>query len=160
MYLKDLSTLELVQRRATKFILPGSTLSYKEQLIELKLLPLMYWYDFQDILFILKCILHPPDNFNIFNYVSFCTTNTRSAGGGKLCYVYKRLSCTRHFYFNRVVRLWNNLPFLNLSLSFNSLKLFIYNHLWNHFLCNFNVNNLCSYHYICPCNNCHETHSY
>ena len=160
MYLKDISTLELVQCRATKFILPGSTLSYKERLIELKLLPLMYWYDFQDILFILKCILHPPDNFNIFNYVSFCTTNTRSAGRGKLCYVYKRLSCTRHFYFNRVVRLWNNLPFLNLSLSFNSLKLFIYNHLWNHFLCNFNVNNLCSYHYICPCNNCHETHSY
>ena len=82
MYLKDISALEFVQCRATKFILPGSKLSYKERLIEFKLLPLMYWYDFQDILFLLKCILHPPDNFNIFNYVSFCTTNTRSAGRG------------------------------------------------------------------------------
>ena len=70
MYLNDISTLELVQHRATKFILPGSTLSYKERLIELKLLSLMHWYDFQDILFILKCILHPPDNFNIFKVLS------------------------------------------------------------------------------------------
>ena len=160
MYLKDIRALELIQRRATKFILSGSFLSYKDRLIELKLLPLMYWYDFQDVLFLLKCMLHPPDNFDIFNYVSFCDTNTRTAGLGKLKYVYKRLSSTRHFYFNRVVRLWNSLPFLDLSLSFNSLKNFIYDHLWNHFLCNFDDANLCSYHYVCPCSNCHIIYNY
>ena len=160
MYLKDIRVLELVQRRATKYILSNSHLSYKDRLINLNLLPLMYWYDLQDILFLLKCILHPPDNFNIFNYVNFSDTSTRTAGQGKLKYVYKRLSSTRHFYFNRVVRLWNSLPFLDLSLSFNSLKYIIYNHLWNHFLINFDNANLCTYHYVCPCGNCHLIHNY
>lgn len=160
MYIKDIRVLELVQRRATKYILSGSVLSYKDRLIKLNLLPLMYWYDFQDILFLLKCILHPPDNFNISNYVAFSDTTTRTAGLGKLKYVYRRLSSSRHFYFNRVVRLWNSLPFLDLSCSFNYLKNFIYNHLWNHFLNNFENANVCSYHYVCPCSNCHQIHNY
>uniref|UniRef100_A0A1X7SEZ4 Uncharacterized protein n=2 Tax=Amphimedon queenslandica TaxID=400682 RepID=A0A1X7SEZ4_AMPQE len=48
MHLKDIRVLELVQRRATKYILSGSVLSYKDRLIKLNLLPLMYWYDFHD----------------------------------------------------------------------------------------------------------------
>ena len=78
------------------------TMSYRERLIELQLFPLMYYLDLQDVLFLLKCIKYPPDNFDVFSYISFCKSNTRSSSMGKLKYVYKRLSTTRHFYFNRV----------------------------------------------------------
>ena len=96
----------------------------------------------------------------MFFYISFCKSNTRSSSMGKLKYVYKRLSTTRHFYFNRIVRIWNQLPFLDLTLSFNSLKSIVIDHLWNHFVCNFNSFNVCSYHFICPCNNCHLKSSF
>ena len=158
-YIKDIRMLETVQRRATKFIVSHS-MSYRERLIELQLFPLMYYLDLQDVLFLLKCIKYPPDNFNVFSYISFCKSNTRSSSMGKLMYVYKRLSTTRHFYFNRVVRIWNQLPFLDLTLSFNSLKSIVVDHLWNHFVCNFNSFNVCSYHFICPCNNCHLKSSF
>ena len=158
-YIKDIRMLETVQRRATKFIVSHS-MSYRERLIELQLFPLMYYLDLQDVLFLLKCIKYPPDNFDVFSYISFCKSNTRSSSMGKLKYVYKRLSTTRHFYFNRVVRIWNQLPFLDLTLSFNSLKSIVIDHLWNHFVCNFNSFNVWSYHFICPCNNCHLKSSF
>ena len=107
-------------------------MSYRERLIELQLFPLMYYLDLQDVLFLLKCIKYPPDNFDVFSYISFCKSNSRSSSMGKLKYVYKWLSTTRHFYFNRVVRIWNQLPFLDLTLSFNSLKSIVIDHLWNH----------------------------
>ena len=46
-------------------------MDYKLRLIEINLLPLMFWYELQDILFAVKCLLDPPDNFNLYNYVKF-----------------------------------------------------------------------------------------
>ena len=43
------------------------------------------------------------------------TTNTRSSIRGKLVFHYKRTSVGRHYYFNRLVRLWNALPEVNLG---------------------------------------------
>ena len=45
--LKDIIMLETVQKRSTKFILQDYTSDYKSRLIQLNLLPLMYWYDLQ-----------------------------------------------------------------------------------------------------------------
>ena len=158
-YIKDIRILETVQRRATKYIVSRS-MSYRERLIELHLLPLMYYLDLQDVLFLLKCIKHPPDNLDIFSYITFCKSNTRSSSSGKLKYIYKRLSITRHFYFSRVVRIWNQLPFLDLSLSFNVLKSTITNYLWEHFITNFNSSDICTFHFVCPCGNCHVINAF
>ena len=127
--------------------------------MKLHLLPLMYWYDLQDLLFLVKCLQNPSDNFNIFNYVSFSATTTRSNSAGKLKHNFRRTSTTRHFYFNRVVRLWNKIPeHIDLTLSFNSIKNHLSSHLWDHFITNFNPNSICSFHYVCPCPTCY-THS-
>ena len=45
---------------------------------------LIYWLDLQDLLFLVKCFLFPPDNFDIFSYVSFCKPGSRSGTSGKL----------------------------------------------------------------------------
>ena len=49
--LKDILILEHVQCRATKFILNDYQLPYKERLERLHLLPLMYTYELNDLIF-------------------------------------------------------------------------------------------------------------
>ena len=48
------------------------------------------------------------------------------------------MSNHRHFYFNRIVRLWNSLPHIDLGLSINSIKATVYKHLWIHVTTHFN----------------------
>ena len=54
--LKDIKTLERLQRRATKYILNDYTSDYKHRLMTLKILPLMYFVDISDIMFLIKCL--------------------------------------------------------------------------------------------------------
>ena len=58
--IKDIITLERVQRRATKFILNDYYMDYKNRLLNLHVLPLMYIYEFQDIMFLLDVTRSPP----------------------------------------------------------------------------------------------------
>ena len=71
--------VEKVQKRATKFILNDYTSNYKHRLISLHLLPLMYFYELQDILFFIKNLQQPSDSFKILNYVSFSHSTTRAS---------------------------------------------------------------------------------
>ena len=57
--IKDIKRLEQVQRRCTKFILQDYSSTYKSRLRALNLLPLMLWYELQDIMFLVKCLKEP-----------------------------------------------------------------------------------------------------
>ena len=69
--------MERIQRRSTKYILNNYTSDYKTRLLKLKLLPLMYLLDLSDVLFFIKSIKLPSDNFNILciHFVSFSSSN-------------------------------------------------------------------------------------
>ena len=58
---------EKVQRRATKYITNDFSSDYRTRLLALHLLPLMYWLELQDLLFAVKSLQIPSDNFNISN---------------------------------------------------------------------------------------------
>ena len=123
--IKDIINIERVQRKATKFRLNNYNRgNYKWRPQSLHLLPLMYWLELQDLCFLLKCFCDPHDNMNIWEYVSFSSNNTRAAAANKLTHNLCRTSMTRHFYFNRVVRLWNSLPnsLIDLTVSTESNK--------------------------------------
>ena len=152
--IKDINRLENVQRRATKYILQDYTSDYKTRLLSLELLPLMLWFELQDVLFLVKCIKEPMDNVNIFNYVEFVSTNTRAASSNKLKHKRCHFSSTHHFYFNRIVRVWNSFPYIDLSLSFQCIKKHLLDHLWYHFQLKFNPDRTCSFHLTCPCSKC------
>ena len=77
--IKDILLLERVQRRATKFILDNYSMDYKSRLTQLKLLPLMYFYELTDILFAIKSFKNPTDSFNIFQHLQFNKSGTRSS---------------------------------------------------------------------------------
>jgi len=73
--LKDIIIFERLQRRATKFFLNNYTDDYKQRLTNLKLLPLMYQFDYYDMIsrFFINSIKNPNPSFNILDCVSFCS---------------------------------------------------------------------------------------
>ena len=66
---RDITTLERVQRRATKFILNDYISPYKSRLQQLNLLPLMYIYKPTDLMSLIKSFNTPTDNFDIKNFI-------------------------------------------------------------------------------------------
>ena len=142
--MKDFSSLERIQRHATKYILNDFVSSYRERLISLNLLSLMYQYELSDLLFFIKCIKSPDPSFPVFNFVSFSCGNTRSSTFSKLTHRFRPYRSSQHTFFCRIVRLWNCLLPLDLSLSLPSIKLHLKRILWSHFLSHFDSSNPCS----------------
>ena len=130
-------------------------LIYKSRLISLKLLPLMYWLEIQDVGFPSSVAYKTPCRTStsltmcpLVTSMHPCIHLKRSKT--KLT---SRCSTTSHFYFNRVVKLWNKLPIV-LSESYTKNKHDICVFLWDHFIKNFNSDIPCSYHFLCPCSSC------
>ena len=155
--MKDILTLEQIQRRATKYLLNDYTSSYKTRLVKLRILPLMYLFELQDILFAIKSIKVQSKQFNIHDHINFSSANTRSGTSNKLIIPHHLNNVSRHSYFHRLPTLWNAMPILNLDLTFPLLKSKLKTFLWDHFITNFEDNNNCSLHYLCPCSRCHQS---
>ena len=113
--------MEQLQRRASKFILHDFSSNYKTRLLSLDLLPLMMMFELNDVLFFINCLKNPSVSFDIFKYVSFGTSSTRS-GSHKLRHKGSNSNSQRHFYFHRLIRLWNFLPIVDLPLSAPVIK--------------------------------------
>ena len=152
--IKDIKRLETIQRRATKFIMSNTSTSYRDRLQFLYILPLMYWLEIQDIMFLVKCLKEPSDNFNIFSYVYFSSGTTRSVASRKLIHNFTKFCSSRHFYFNRIVRLWNALPLLISMIPSLQLNIIFIHISGVTFLAHFDSDNVCSFHFLCPCNRC------
>ena len=152
--LKDIFTLVRVQQRATKFILNDYEISYKARLKKLHLLPLTYVFELNDLMFFVKSLKPPTDHFNIYQHVHFTKNSTKSGASSKLVDRKPASSTHQHFYFNKIVRLWNHMPTVDLSVSTNLIKNRLTAFLWNRFIGTFNSDYLCSYHVICPCYRC------
>ena len=52
--IKDIVSLENIQRRASKFIANDYSISYRNRLLTLQMLPLMYWLELHDLIFMVK----------------------------------------------------------------------------------------------------------
>ena len=58
------------------------------------------------------------------------------------------------FHFNRIPRLWNFLPPIDLDLSSQTIRTKIKTFLWEQFLNKFVSNCPCTFHFKCPCSRC------
>ena len=148
--IKDITSLERIQRRATRFILNDFSSDYHTRLISLHLLPLMYLYELLDVIFFVKCFKSPDPSFPIWGHVSFSTASTRSASAAKLNHKSRSSTLSRHTYFCRLVHIWNTLPPIDLSLSLSTIKLQLKNIFWSHFLSHFDPSLPCAFHVLCP----------
>ena len=107
----NIQTVERIQRRATKFILslPYRTdISYRERLQILDIIPLCYWHEYLDIVYVFKSLINDSDS-NISVKVS--TRETRSARNGTFLNVGKcRTVNYQNSYYIRAAKVWNTLP--------------------------------------------------
>ena len=154
--LKDILALERVQRRAIKYITGDFTSDYKSRLITLNILPFMYFLELSDIMFFVNSVKYPSSNFNILDFVSFSSASTRSSTFNKLCHT-KSSNMLSNFHFNRLPRLWNSLPPIDLTLSSSTIKSKIIQFFWSHFHEHFQSDNPCTFHFFCPCAKCKLT---
>ena len=153
--IKDILSLERIQRRATKYILNDYVSDYKSRLVSLELLPLMMWYELMDIMFFVKSYKQPTPRFDILKFFTISpSTSTRSSSRLTLRHTFSRTNSSRHFYFKRFPRLWNVLPPLDLSLSVEAIRSQVKKHLWCHFISHFIPDNPCTFHLVCPCSKC------
>ena len=137
--IRDITLIEQIQRRATKFILNDHSSNYFNRLKQLNLLPLMYIFELNEIFFILKSLKYPSSSFNIADYISFAHGNTRSSTGSNMIHVRNNNNTSRHFFFNRIPRLWNALPPMDLPLSITTNKRKVYNFYGYIFYLTFNM---------------------
>ena len=143
--------IESVQRSMSKFILPNSTLlPYTQRLTDLKLLPLTFKREINDLLLLYK-ILNGLLNVDFSSEISFNNVSSRRCNGIVLKLSLVRTETFMASYFNRVVHLWNSLPFnVKNASSFtvfkNNLVLFYVGKLPS-----FNVDDSCSWISTCRC---------
>ena len=158
-WLRDIDLLECVQRRATKYILNDYSSDYKNHLIQLGMLPLMYIFELQDILFTVANLKSSHKDFVLADYVHFSSQDTRSSAGMKMTHHYAPTNSSRHFFYNRIPRLWNSMPPMDLQQSTATIKHQLRDFLFNHFKENFLASSTCSFHFHCPCARCgHSFH--
>ena len=152
--IKDITSLEKLQRRATKYIMFDFQLDYKSRLTALKLLPLMYRFEYIEVVFFFVQLQHRDSHFDILNYFSFSSSSTRNSSYNKLVHSSLTRSSARHTFFHRFPRLWNSLPPVNLSLSVSRFKKFVTKYFIHKLIVDFNPANAHTFHTVCPCNIC------
>ena len=128
--------MEKVQRRASKFILNLNYLSeitYKERLLSVRILPVSYWLELMDLLFLFKITnglvsLHSSVCPSIF--VAARSTRSSANNGRKLCVKKCKTTTYQNSSFIRVTKLWNILPddltSENRSISYFKKNLYSY----------------------------------
>ena len=155
--IRDLKLLEGVQRRATRYILgchrdPNSRPSYKSRLVSLNLLPISYWLECRDLLFLYKGV-NGLLNFPLSNFIRFSTGRTRSAASSLNLrhFLRFRTSLFRDSYFIRIVYLWNDLPLsIRQTPSIKLFKTRLYEHYFKKMDCAFETDRIRTWKTICP----------
>ena len=108
---KDITTLENVQRRATKMVPGLGDKSYEDRLRELKLPTLTYRRIRGDMIEVFKLVndMYYFDCTNLFTFRDQSERVTR--GNKKKLFKHRaRLDVRKYSFSNRVVNLWNSLP--------------------------------------------------
>ena len=121
--------LERIQRRATKFILglPFKTgTPYETRLASLTMLPLCYWHEYLDILFLFKCAHGLIKADIVPEQVANQAINLRSTNNRLATYKIPKVRtlCHQNSYMVRVPRIWNSLSdeLRNPDISFMTFK--------------------------------------
>ena len=109
-----------------------------------------YVLELRDVMFCVQSLKSPTRDFDIMNFVSFSSGDTRSSAAGKMRHASCNTNSVKHFYFHRLPRLWNLLPQVDLGSSVKSIKSCLQAFLFAHF----RKNNSCTTHFMCPCSKC------
>ena len=112
----EVTKIESLQRRATKFIL-NTHWQEDEHLSRLNLLPLTYWNEVKDLIFYFKCRAGHY-TLPIADYVKPKGTHlTRHSSDQDVLIPTCRTNLFQFSYFNRIAKLWSTFPESTRTLS-------------------------------------------
>ena len=155
----NLRTVESLQRRESRFILNYPDISYRDRLNQLDLVPLCYWHEIKDLVFLFKCNAGLY-NINISQFVKPkpMTRPTRHSCNLDMSVPLCKTKLFQGSYFNRIPKMWNSLPpTIRGSVSVSSFKIALYKHYKSATNSSFDVNNCRSWKSVCP--KCHSAHN-
>jgi hypothetical protein len=163
---KEITSIESVQRLATRYITGYVDLPYKECLIVSNLLPLTYMRESADIVMFYNLIHGTLDvDLNRYFTINVCERrgirHDRNMGINYIRYLY-RTEQGRCFYTNRVLQLWSHLPLevktipppIRVGAKPRAFKVALFKFYWQKLREQFNVDNTCSWVTVCYCRNC------
>ena len=109
--------LESLQRRATKYILClpyDTTITYKDRLLKLDLLPMSYWHEYLDVLYLYK-LASGMLSLKLHDFLKvkqpLRVTRRSNPSSGLMFDIPKARTVTyQSSYFIRTARIWNELP--------------------------------------------------
>ncbi|CAB4002465.1 Hypothetical predicted protein [Paramuricea clavata] len=109
--------LESLQRRATKYILClpyDTTITYKDRLLKLDLLPMSYWHEYLDVLYLYK-LASGMLSLKLHDFLKvkqpLRVTRRSNPSSGLMFDIPKVRTVTyQSSYFIRTARIWNELP--------------------------------------------------
>jgi hypothetical protein len=104
-----------VQRRAIKFILslPYQTdISYQERLTTIGIIPICYWREYLDLVYLYKCIISNSDSNISLKIPTRETWSTNSTNGILLEVAKCKTVSYQNSFYVRVANVWNTLPCL------------------------------------------------
>ena len=78
--------------------------------------------DISDIMFAIKSLKSPTIAFSITDHITFASGNTRLGSSNKLQHSRNFNVTSSNFFFNRLPRIWNALPIINLNLDPPTIK--------------------------------------
>ena len=83
-------------------------MSYKERLVTIGIIPICYWHEYLDMVYLFKCIITNSDsNINIKKHVR----ETRTSTQGVLLDTPKcKTAAFQNSYYIRAANVWNTLP--------------------------------------------------
>ena len=129
--LKDIHSLEGIQRRATKLVKSLSHLTYHERLVSLGLPSLLYRFDREDLILVYKIFSDPN---HPLKHIFAPNVNPQLRGHSKKIAKTEHHSCLvrKHFFSQRVINNWNNLPnFVVEATDINKFKSFLNTIYWH-----------------------------
>ena len=153
--IKDMTLIEQIQRRATKFILNDYSSDYFDRLKQLNLLPLMYTFELNVYAKVTQASLSFFEYHRLRNFLLMEIPGPPQVA--KWFMLETIIMLVDIFFFNRIPRLWNALPPIDLSLPIKANKTRIIICLWLHFLSNFRHDKPCTFHFLSPCSRCSNT---
>ena len=109
----DILSIERVQRHATKFILSlpyRTATTYRERLLVIGILPVCYWNEFLDLVFLYKSIL--SNDVNVSIRTTTRTTRNANPVNGILLNISRcrTVSYKNNYLYVRAPSVWNILP--------------------------------------------------
>ena len=111
--INNILTIERLQRRASKFILSlpyQTSISYKERLITIGIIPVCYWHEYLDMVYLYRCIINNSDSNISIKIPTRVTRNASSTNGVLLNVTKSRTVSFQNSFYIRAANVWNILP--------------------------------------------------